>query len=82
MHAELFEVVAAVGQLLGQRMLVDVGPLLAEQILGGGDQAVEMRASAIARSAARRHAGQHGGGRMHVALAVRIAASARAMSRT
>ena len=43
MDAEVFEVLAAIGQLLGQHVLVDVGPLLAEQILGGGDQAVEMR---------------------------------------
>ena len=37
------EVVAAVGQLFGQGMLVHISPIAAEQLLGAGDQRIEMQ---------------------------------------
>ena len=43
MDAELVEIVAAVGELFGQGMLVHVGPVGAEQLLGAGDQGIEMQ---------------------------------------
>ena len=42
MHAEFFEVVAAISQLLGQCVLMNVSPVGAEQVLGVGDQRIEM----------------------------------------
>ena len=43
MDTEFLEVVAAVGQLLGQRMVVNIGPVLAEQRLGVGDERIEVQ---------------------------------------
>jgi hypothetical protein len=42
MDAELFEVVAAIGQLFRQRMLMHISPVRAKQLLGVGDQCVKM----------------------------------------
>ncbi len=69
MHAVGFEIFAAIGQLLGEHMLVDVMPFLAEQILGGGDQSVEMR---LDIGFNRRRTRQHGGGGMHITVTVRL----------
>ncbi len=67
-HAELGEIVAAVAELLGQRVVVDVGIVVPEQRLGLGDQRVEM-ALRVLLGAGR--ALEHLGGGAHVAGAVR-----------
>jgi hypothetical protein len=66
MHAEFLEVGAAIGQLFGQHVAMDVGPVFAEQVLAGEDQGVEAGLVVVSVG----HAGQHGFGRMHVAVAV------------
>jgi hypothetical protein len=43
MHPGLFEIAAAVGELLGEHEVVHVLPVLAEQSPGVGDQGVEVR---------------------------------------
>ena len=80
MDAELLEIIAAIGQLLGKRMLMHVMPSqLAEQTpWTAGDQRVEMQfalllgliVGALGVGQARRP-GDHGIGRAHVLGAVR-----------
>jgi hypothetical protein len=49
MHAGLFEIAAAVRELLGEHEVVHVLPFLAEQLLGIGDQRIEVGSHAVAR---------------------------------
>jgi hypothetical protein len=78
MHAEFLEVVAAVGQLFGQRVLVHVGPVLVEQRLRLGDQRIEVQFALLlglivgpAGFRQARRAVEHRIGRTHVLGAVR-----------
>jgi len=70
MYPELFEVGAAIGQLLIQHMPVNVPPVLAQQILAGEDKAVEPGLEVFGAFHMRWHAGQHRFYGMHVAVAV------------
>ena len=78
MHAKLFKIVAAVCQLLGQCMLVHIGPVGAEQFLGVGNQCIEMMVALafgfVVGTAGIRQAGgigQNGSSRADVFLAMR-----------
>ena len=42
-HAELVQIAAAVAELLGEREIVNVGIVLAEQRFGVGDQRIKVR---------------------------------------
>ena len=89
MDAELFEVVAAVGQLFVQRMRVNVRPVLAEQRLGVGDQRVEVQLALLVlgfvvgagRIQAGRGSSQYFGGLAYIFVAMRQL-QLRAMPRT
>ena len=67
-HAEFGQVVAAIAQLFGQRVIVDISVILAQQALGVGDQRVQMRVCIFFNGRGAMH---HFGVCAHIARAMR-----------